>query len=335
MKFVYSSSTLKNIDQNTLESCVSHPSPPHFQPSANPSSASLESENQEVNSTRINSTQDEIQASSSLTAPHSPSLKTEEESEKRMTESTFSDYPLQSKIWICGPFSPFFKAFEGILILGFRASCVLFLLTYPICRLVISLLRKDWILKPLTQGIEFVLKPLTYLEVKQKHLSFTSVPAHKKKDINRALLEDLCEVEGVGSQKAQEIIDYRTEYGAFRRMEELGLIKGIGAKTFRLLLTHFDVYSSDPNEIRSSENSNTSSPLSFSIRSSFKAYLHSSLDESERFSTDLAQYAQRHLGIDLKASDSTRSQITHSRTQDSPESPSPLSSSKADSSLTS
>jgi competence protein ComEA len=36
---------------------------------------------------------------------------------------------------------------------------------------------------------------------------------------------------GIGTQKAQAIVDYRTEHGAFTSVEELKSVKGIGAKT--------------------------------------------------------------------------------------------------------
>jgi len=53
--------------------------------------------------------------------------------------------------------------------------------------------------------------------------------------INRGTLADLDTLPGIGPSKAQAIIDYRTQHGPFKRLEDLQNVKGIGAKTFEQL----------------------------------------------------------------------------------------------------
>lgn len=51
-------------------------------------------------------------------------------------------------------------------------------------------------------------------------------------DLNRADAKMLAEaMTGVGLVKAEAIVAYRNAHGPFRRVEDLGKVKGIGAKT--------------------------------------------------------------------------------------------------------
>ncbi|WP_420877822.1 helix-hairpin-helix domain-containing protein [Streptomyces agglomeratus] len=54
--------------------------------------------------------------------------------------------------------------------------------------------------------------------------------------LNAATAEQLETLPGVGPVLAQHIIDYRTEHGGFRSVEELREVKGIGDRRFADLL---------------------------------------------------------------------------------------------------
>jgi comEA protein len=51
-------------------------------------------------------------------------------------------------------------------------------------------------------------------------------------NLNSATLEQLDTLPGIGPSKAKAIIDYRTNYGNFRSLEQLMEVKGIGPKIF-------------------------------------------------------------------------------------------------------
>jgi competence protein ComEA len=54
-------------------------------------------------------------------------------------------------------------------------------------------------------------------------------------NLNTATLEQLDTLDGVGPGIARRILDYRQQHGAFRRVEELGEVPGIGAKRLATL----------------------------------------------------------------------------------------------------
>ena len=53
-----------------------------------------------------------------------------------------------------------------------------------------------------------------------------------KVDLNRAGIEELVKLPGVGEIVAQRIVNYREENGAFQATEELMNVRGIGEKTY-------------------------------------------------------------------------------------------------------
>jgi competence protein ComEA len=52
-------------------------------------------------------------------------------------------------------------------------------------------------------------------------------------DINRATVNDLQKLPGIGPSLAKQIVDYREKHGPFRRAEDLMVIKGIGLKKWK------------------------------------------------------------------------------------------------------
>jgi competence ComEA-like helix-hairpin-helix protein len=143
------------------------------------------------------------------------------------------------------------------LILLFRIASVLFLLSYPLIKIVWRLATRPWLTEPISQGVHLTFTPLRHLSARVYTQSLTPTdalsheldsrtlllppPDPSKSDLNDATVEELRVVEGVGFVKALEIVEYRERYGDYRRIEELGMIPGIGAKTLHVLAEQFEV----------------------------------------------------------------------------------------------
>ena len=62
--------------------------------------------------------------------------------------------------------------------------------------------------------------------------SSSSVVISGKVSLNTATLDELMTLPGIGEAKAQSIIEYREEVGAFQNIEELKEVSGIGDAIF-------------------------------------------------------------------------------------------------------
>ncbi len=54
-------------------------------------------------------------------------------------------------------------------------------------------------------------------------------------DLNQVDYDELISIPSIGPKLARQILQYRQEHGAFRSVEELDLVPGIGEKKLRLL----------------------------------------------------------------------------------------------------
>lgn len=68
--------------------------------------------------------------------------------------------------------------------------------------------------------------------------SSNTTPSNSKQgtvNINTATLEELQTIKGIGKKKAEAILQYRKEHGAFRTKEDLLQVKGIGKKALEAI----------------------------------------------------------------------------------------------------
>ena len=147
----------------------------------------------------------------------------------------------------------FSRFIKGVLILNFRLGSGLFLLSYPLITFGVKVIKQPWFIGPIIQGIILTLEPLKNLGQKlaqteedpnaglDGHKTLLLSAPEQKKDINQASVEELRCIEGVGFVRALEIVEYRERFGHYRRMEELGLIRGVGSQTLRVLCERYEV----------------------------------------------------------------------------------------------
>jgi len=69
--------------------------------------------------------------------------------------------------------------------------------------------------------------------------------ANDKIDVNRASVEQLQEVKGIGAKTAAAIVAYREEHGAFKSVQDLKKVKGIGDKKLSKIERYIKVSNHD------------------------------------------------------------------------------------------
>ena len=78
-------------------------------------------------------------------------------------------------------------------------------------------------------------------DIQEASPNTTSSKESKKVNINKASLEELKQVKGLGGKRAQDIIDYRETKGTFKSVDDLKKVSGIGAKTIEKLKDYVTV----------------------------------------------------------------------------------------------
>ena len=77
-------------------------------------------------------------------------------------------------------------------------------------------------------------EPIKIIQPKnQPEIKTIDVKASAKIDINTASLEDLDKLKGVGPATAQKIVDFRTQNGIFKKIEDIMNVPGIGGSKFQ------------------------------------------------------------------------------------------------------
>ncbi len=101
----------------------------------------------------------------------------------------------------------------------------------------------------LVPAVLYLLASLTTLFFAQERLRDTSIPKavdrmcpatveELRVDLNKVDFDELCNIPNIGPTLAERILQYRLEHGAFRTVEELDQVPGIGEKKLKLLMEY-------------------------------------------------------------------------------------------------
>jgi len=82
------------------------------------------------------------------------------------------------------------------------------------------------------------LLPISFQPLLALEAGNITMPGIEKVNINQADINQLSTIKGIGSKKAQAIIDYRTKNGNFVDLQDLSKVKGIGSSTVKKMMPY-------------------------------------------------------------------------------------------------
>ena len=91
-------------------------------------------------------------------------------------------------------------------------------------------------------------------------------PPAKPVNINAATSEELQQVPGIGPATAEKIVQMRKSYGAFKSVEDLSAIRGLGAKRLEKMRKYLTVGKTPKAQLPASSPKNSSPPSYVSAR---------------------------------------------------------------------
>lgn len=85
------------------------------------------------------------------------------------------------------------------------------------------------------------LLPTSFQPIFAASVNSMEVSGIEKININKADTEQLSLIKGIGTKKAQAIIDYRVANGEFTTLDELISVKGIGSSTLEKITPYLTI----------------------------------------------------------------------------------------------